>query len=115
MKKILTTFYMFFIVSTYTHAQVAVGKESITNSSVSLEFGTTESRGFILPYVENTTNITEEGSIIYDNSDPKVKYLKNGGNWTNLSEDDGTSYTIGLLTYQFRGQTKQNTAMLKPV
>jgi hypothetical protein len=67
-------------------SQVAVGKASVTNSSVSLEFTDTENKGIILPYIEDKSGITENGSVIFDNSDHKVKYLKDNS-WFDLSVD----------------------------
>ncbi|MDR2235392.1 MAG: hypothetical protein LBE92_04655 [Chryseobacterium sp.] len=87
-------------------AQVAIGKENVTNTSVSLEFSTSENRGFILPYVENKTALSAEGTLIYDTTDYKVKYLKNGGQWVNLSEDDGTTATIGSADVSIQGSDK---------
>lgn len=91
-------------------AQIAIGKDEVAGTSVSLDFGT-ENRGFILPYVEDKSAINVEGTIIYDAGDDfKVKYLSDG-NWVNLSEDDGTADTIGAadLTIQ-TGKTDQVTA-----
>ncbi|MFC4688561.1 hypothetical protein ACFO4P_16585 [Epilithonimonas pallida] len=69
-----------------TKSQIAIGKQSVTNTSVSLEFSDAENKGLILPYIENKTAITENGSIIYDTTDHKVKYLKDGS-WFDLSVD----------------------------
>jgi len=93
-------------------SQVAIGKDNITNTSVSLEFGNTENKGFILPYITNKNTIVTEGSMIYDTEDHKVKYLINGGNWRNLSEDDGTPTTIGTANLSIQGsnKTEQSTA-----
>lgn len=94
-------------------AQVAIGKENITNASVSLEFSTAENRGLILPYVENKTGLTSEGTLIYDTSDHKVKYLKSNTQWTNLSEDDGTTSTIGSADLSIQGVGKVEKATAK--
>jgi len=94
-------------------AQVAIGKENVTNTSVSLEFSNTENRGIILPYVENKTGVSTEGSLIYDTTDHKVKYLKNGGQWVNLSEDDGTAATIGTADLSIQGTDKVEKATAK--
>lgn len=93
-------------------AQVAIGKQSVTNTSVSLEFANTENRGFILPYISDKSSITAEGSIIYDTTDHKVKYLKEAGVWVNLSEDDATPATVGTadLSIQGANKTEQSTA-----
>lgn len=89
-----------------TKAQVAIGKQNITNVSVSLEFANTENGGFILPYITDKTNITVEESTIYDTTDHKVKYLKGSGVWTNLSEEDGTAATIGSADLSIQGLDK---------
>lgn len=94
-------------------AQVAIGKISVTNTSVSLEFSDTENRGFILPYVENKSGVSTEGTIIYDTTDHKVKYLKNGGQWVNLSEDDSTAATVGTADLSIQGTDKTEKATAK--
>ncbi|KMQ60776.1 hypothetical protein ACM40_13635 [Chryseobacterium sp. BLS98] len=94
-------------------AQVAIGKESVTNTSVSLEFSNTENRGLILPYVENKNGLSVEGTLIYDITDHKVKYLKNVGQWVNLSEDDSTSATIGIADVSIQGIDKTETLTAK--
>lgn len=94
------------IISASTKAQVVIGKNSVTNSSVSLEFSDTENRGIILPLVENKSGIITEGTIIFDTADFKAKYLKSSGNWVNLSGDDGTSTTIGTADLSIQGADK---------
>ncbi|REC44238.1 hypothetical protein [Chryseobacterium pennipullorum] len=93
-------------------SQIAIGKPNVSNSSVSLEFASTENRGLILPYISDKTGITAEGSIIYDTTDHKVKYLKDSGIWANLSEDDSTAATIGTADLSIQGadKTEQSTA-----
>ncbi len=93
-------------------SQVAVGKQAVTNTSVSLEFANTENRGLVLPYITDKSGITAEGSMIYDTTDHKVKYLKDAGAWVNLSADDGTAATIGVadLSIQGANKTEQSTA-----
>lgn len=83
-KHILTT--LSILVAGAANAQIAIGKAETTNASVSLEFANTENKGMILPYIETKTGITENGSIIYDTTDHKVKYLKEGS-WFDLSVD----------------------------
>ena len=90
MKKIYVFLLSLTVISAYS--QVAIGKESITNSSVSLEFGA-GNRGMILPWVTAASSVTGavNGTLIFDTSDKKVKYLK-GGSWFDLSVD-----TTGLV------------------
>jgi len=67
-------------------SQVAIGKQSVTNNAVSLEFNDAENKGLILPYIEDKSSIAENGSVIFDTTDHKVKYLKDGS-WFDLSVD----------------------------
>lgn len=112
MKKIILSIVILFTIA--LNAQVTIGKQSVTNTSVSLEFSDSENKGMILPYVEDKSGISEEGTIIYDIADHKVKYLKDGGNWVNLSEDDGTSDTIGVADISIQ-TTKTEKASAKAV
>lgn len=88
MKKIILTLLISINSTILIYSQVAIGKSTITNSSVSLEFGD-EKRGIILPWVNSSTGVTGavNGTIIYDTSDKKVKYLKSGV-WFDLSVDN---------------------------
>lgn len=109
MKNIIIAIALVFI-SISTHAQIAIGgKQTITNNSVSLEFDNTENRGLILPYVETKTGITENGTIIYDVTDHKVKYLKEGTTWINLSEDDATAATVGVADISIQTTKAEKT------
>ena len=94
MKKSLTL--ILISISVFAFAQVAIGKDSVTNTSVSLEFGddTTEKKGIVMPWVTSAASVTGavNGTIIYDISDKKVKYLKNG-TWFDLSIDTGNVVT----------------------
>ncbi|MGU3376978.1 hypothetical protein [Chryseobacterium sp. M5A1_1a] len=96
MNKIIIISTILFCIVT-AQAQVAIGKTSVTNSSVSLEFATIENRGLILPYVENKGGISQDGTIIYDTTDKKVKYLKSGS-WFDLSVDTTGSADLTIQT-----------------
>lgn len=78
---------LFSTIATCVSSQVAIGKPSVTNSSVSLEFGD-GNKGLLLPWVTSAANVTGavDGTIIYDTADKKVKYLK-AGTWFDLSVD----------------------------
>ena len=73
-------------------AQVAIGKNSITSPSVSLEFGV-GNKGLIVPWVTNETVISftpdaalkKGGVIILDTNDRKLKVSKNDGSWRDLT------------------------------
>ena len=75
------------LISTYAKAQVAVGKTSVTNTSVSLEFGIGD-KGIVLPWVTSAASVTGavDGTFIYDLADHKVKFRKSGV-WIDLSGD----------------------------
>ena len=95
MKK--TIFIFAFSVSFFGYSQVAIGKASITNPSVSLEFGNVAGdantqRGILLPWVNSAAAVTGAvtGTLIYDASDKKVKYYKDTNTtpiWFDLSVD----------------------------
>jgi hypothetical protein len=71
-------------------AQVAINKPSVSNSSVSLEFGN-QNKALLLPWVDNPAAVTGAvpGTIIYDFASKKVKVKSNAsGSWQDLSVDD---------------------------
>lgn len=78
-----------FIFSGSFYSQVAIGKTAVSNSSVSLEFGTAN-KGLVLPYVNSTVDVEAKGAVdgtfIYDTSDKKVKVRVNNA-WKDLSVD----------------------------
>lgn len=98
MKKHLLPVAILLIAMGTVKSQIAIGKAEVTNTSVSLEFADTENRGLILPYVENATGITANGTIIYDTTDHKVKYLKDTGTWADLSIDNTGAANILVQT-----------------
>ena len=81
---------MFTLFTTCAFAQVAIGKASVSSPAVSLEFydNADNTRGIILPWVTSTAAVTGavNGTIIFDITDKKIKYLK-GGSWFDLSVD----------------------------
>lgn len=103
MKKIIITFSVLF--SLHASSQIAVGKSSTTaGSNVSLEFydAADNAQGLILPWTSTVTNnpvtynattgagyrgmqgTIVDGTFIFDLSDKKVKYMKNGS-WSDLT------------------------------
>lgn len=89
-------------------SQIAIGKPTVTNTSVSLEFADTENKGLILPYVETKTGITNNGTVIYDTTDYKVKYLKDSGIWTDLSVDNTGTADISIQTSKTESATAKS-------
>ncbi|RMZ58650.1 hypothetical protein D1632_13720 [Chryseobacterium nematophagum] len=85
MKKIIVLILLLFF--SIGFSQVAIGKASVSNSSVSLEFAN-DNRGIILPWVTSAASVINavDGTLIYDISDKKVKYLSSG-TWVDLSVD----------------------------
>ena len=75
--------------SSLAFSQIAIGKPSVSNISVSLEFGDNANKGIILPWVTSAGDVSGavNGTIIYDTTDKKVKYMK-GGTWFDLSRDN---------------------------
>lgn len=94
MKKIFISVLLSF--SGLFFAQVAIGKTSVSNQSVSLEFAD-GNKGIILPWVTSAVTVTGavDGTVIYDISDKKVKYRKSGA-WIDLSIDTNGSVNTTL-------------------
>ncbi|PIF45676.1 hypothetical protein CLU96_2685 [Chryseobacterium sp. 52] len=92
-------------------AQVAIGKTSVTNPSVSLEFAA-GNRGLILPWITSTPAATGavNGTVAYDLTDHKVK-VKYAAAWKDLSVDT-TGTTVDPLT-GVDGITIQNSSTEK--
>lgn len=82
-------------------AQIGISRSNVTNGSVSLEFGDTENKGLLLPYVTDKNGITEKGTVIYDTNDYKVKYLQDTNTWFDLSVD-----TTGVADLSIQGNDK---------
>lgn len=94
------------LISACASAQVAIGKTSMTNTSVSLEFGS-DNRGLVLPWVTSSGAVTGavNGSLVYDTSDKKVK-VKYASGWKDLSVD-----TTGVVDTSLQDtKTEQSTA-----
>lgn len=109
MKNIITTLTLL-IGMVGIRSQVAIGQQFVSNASVSLEFANTENRGLVLPYIENKSAITENGTIIYDITDKKVKYLKDitaTDPWADLSVDNAGAADLAI---QGTDKTEQATA-----
>ena len=90
MKKIIITTAV--ILMSFTgHAQLAIGVSDVSSPSVSLEFGV-ENRGLLLPWVDSEAAVTgvENGTLVYDASDHKVK-VKYASGWKDLSIVEGTT------------------------
>lgn len=81
-------------------AQMAIGKEEVSNASVLLEFGN-EPKGIILPSVETATGAVG-GTFIFDLTDNSVKVIEESnegvnGNWTNLTQNENSGLAHSFL------------------
>ena len=92
-EKIMKTKYFSILsvmIASLSFAQVAIGKSNISNTSVSLEFGT-GNKGIILPWATISTGVSlpasgnKSGTFILDVNDKKVKLSKNDGTWFDLT------------------------------
>lgn len=84
-----TYLYLFLLLPAFASSQVIIGsgKTTITNSSVSLEFGT-EPKGILLPWVESAGIVQTPvpGTFLFDAADRRVK-LKTATSWLDLTID----------------------------
>lgn len=108
------------MISTQLNAQLAIGKSTVTNSSVLMEFGN-ETKGIILPGVIGTPGAVG-GTFIFDRNDNSVKVWegKNSGlnqNWTNLTQNgiSGIAHSfINLGSDSGEGVIIGSASSLKP-
>lgn len=92
MKRIIITSVFVIIGLGSAQAQLAIGLDKVSTSSVSLEFGV-GSRGLLLPWVTKVDDVSgvANGTLVFDHNDNKVKVKYNSG-WKDLSvSEDGTT------------------------
>lgn len=81
--------YLFLIILAFlsgnVYSQIAIGKESVSSPSVSLDFGP-GNRGMVLPWVTSEGSVTgvANGTLVYDLTDKKVK-VKYASGWKDLT------------------------------
>ena len=106
------------LTATFAFSQVAIGKASVSNSSVSLEFGdyvAGEGKGIVVPWVTSVSAIpanSQNGTIVFDTSDKLMKYKKQGS-WFNLSKNESgkignqttNSDTTGVVNTSLQGSS----------
>ncbi|MDO5509889.1 MAG: hypothetical protein Q4F57_04275 [Weeksellaceae bacterium] len=85
-----------FLFSAHCVAQVAIGKNAVTNSSVSLEFAEGP-KGLLLPYVETPTGVTEQGTLYVDATNGRVKLRLADGTFDYSSRDPQDATHDGTL------------------
>lgn len=68
-----------------SHAQLVIGKNEVSSSAVSLEFGE-EDKGLLLPWINSISDLINptNGTLIFDYSDNKIK-VKYASGWKDLS------------------------------
>ncbi|MBP7174338.1 MAG: hypothetical protein KBA33_09780 [Cloacibacterium sp.] len=116
MKKIITITLIFSVKLFFS--QVAIGKQSISSLSVSLEFydGADNKRGLVLPWVQNLnlvtftsdSNIKKGGVMLLDTQNKKIKISKNDGTWRDLSVHTNELVTTGNVTIDTSLQDSPN-------
>lgn len=91
MKKIITLVIITFGLN-LSQAQIVIGKDQASSASVSLDFGSTEARGLLLPWVENASTLTGivNGTMLFDQADNKVK-VKYASGWEDLTVETNGS------------------------
>lgn len=91
------------LIGSALNAQVAIGKENISNPTVSLEFGD-GNRGLILPWVDSQDAVTNavDGTLIFDTKDRIIK-VKQGGNWISY-----TNATNGKVNTDLQKNLQEN-------
>ena len=107
MKNIFTT--TFILISACVFSQVAIGKTTLSSTSVSLEFGS-ENRGMVLPWVIDTGSVSGvvNGTLVYNaNASDKKVYVKYASGWKDLSVD-ATGTTVDPIM-SVDGLTLQNS------
>ncbi|WP_148043514.1 MULTISPECIES: hypothetical protein [unclassified Chryseobacterium] len=93
----------------YVKSQVAIGKETITNNSVLLEFGPGD-KGIIIPSVASAPGVVG-GTFVFNtvNKDVEVwegKNNNNNGGWTSLTdENDGVAHNFSNAGPDVSGST----------
>lgn len=108
MKKLIILIGIF--ASVLSFAQVRIGEKTVNSSvqdlssaSVLLEFGDTDNKGIILPYVETVptgSNDSKGGTIIFDvsaTSEYKIKVKNENNGWADLSVQSGYSTAVETL------------------
>lgn len=102
MKKLKYGFTIVILTSIAVRAQVAIGKTSVVNSSIILDFDNSDSnkKGLILSAVDNVNNALStvstahnNGTFLFDKSDNKLKMYENNS-WISLSDMTGNSSSI---------------------
>ncbi|MDQ1161807.1 hypothetical protein QE422_002175 [Chryseobacterium sp. SORGH_AS 447] len=82
--KVLAGLFLF-LTATALNAQVAIGKQTLTNTSVLLEFNA-EAKGIILPSVLSAPGAVG-GTFVFNTADKSIQVFQNAG-WTLLTDSN---------------------------
>lgn len=101
MKQLIYSTALFLLFTVSAQGQVAIGKESVVNTSAILDFDSapTNKKGIILSAVDNlggalaSTTSHNNGTFLFDKSDNKLKMYENNF-WISLSDMAGKSESI---------------------
>ncbi|RLZ12233.1 hypothetical protein EAH69_01555 [Faecalibacter macacae] len=88
--------YIIFFMSSFSNAQMAIGKPEVSGSSTLLDFddSATNTKGILLPTVTDASTVpTNNGTFIYDILTKQVKMYENDA-WINLTSEGNTNSLI---------------------
>ncbi len=95
MKQIIYSI-VFCSLATFVSGQVAIGKENIDGNSALLDFASGTTKGIILPAVDAapvTLSVQNNGTLLFDKTDKKVKMWENGS-YVELSDEGDSSEIV---------------------
>ncbi len=101
--KVLAGLFLF-LTATALNAQVAIGKQTLTNTSVLLEFNT-EAKGIILPSVLSAPGAVG-GTFVFNTADKSIQVFQNAG-WTLLTDSNQ-----GVVHSYTNSGTESGTGMI---
>lgn len=96
MKGLIRVMSIFMVLCTY--AQVGIEKNSVDGDGI-LDFPSNTTKGIILPGVTSIMAGFSEGTLLFDETDNKVKYF-DGTVWQNLTDDVGQARQRDNITLE---------------
>jgi len=114
MKKILSIL-IFSVIPVSFYAQVAIGKNNVSNASVSLEFGN-GNKGLIVPWVDNEAAVSTavQGSIVYNIAEKKLK-IRYASGWKDMSVRTGNVTAAELSAQNTKTEDPSAKVIIGPV
>lgn len=92
--------YIILILSSFSQAQIAIGKTNVVGSNTLLDFdqSSTNTKGIILPAVTDISSIgSTNGTFVYDINTKKVRMVENNA-WKDLSDIGNSSNLISNVS-----------------